>query len=170
MHLCSEIIYSLKKGFIMRKATILMAVVLIASMQACTQTEDVPGKVKTAFAEQFSNTTKISWDKENETEWEAEFKMNGKEYSANFDNNGNWKETEYEIEESEIPTVVKNTLNSEFVDYEVDDIEVSETPEGVFYEFELEKGRDEIDVIINKNGNIINSDKEDNNNDNENED
>ena len=41
----------------------------------------------------FQNATKVKWDQEEENEWEAEFKMNGDEMSASFDNAGNgWKQ------------------------------------------------------------------------------
>jgi len=75
-------------------------IVGIATLQSCGQS--VPEKVKSAFAGKFPNASSVKWDKENDEEWEAEFKMDGKEYSANFTVDGNWKETEYEIKKSEI--------------------------------------------------------------------
>lgn len=73
----------------MKNVFFVIAVVAIFSLNACGQTsKDVPENIKTAFSQKFPNATKVKWDKENEKEWEAEFKMDGKECSVNFDNNG----------------------------------------------------------------------------------
>jgi hypothetical protein len=94
----------------------------------------------------------VKWDKENESEWEAEFKMDGELYSANFSTDGLWKETEHEIEESAIPAIVKQTLESEFAGYEIEEAEISETAEGIVYEFALENDDQEMEVAIAPNG------------------
>ena len=134
---------------------ILMVLASTMAFTACGQKSNVPAKVKTAFTEKFPNATKISWDKENAKEWEAEFKMNGKEYSANFDNNGNWKETEYEVEKSDIPSDVKSTLDSDFNGYKIEEAEISETESDKVYEFQLEKGKTNIEVAISPDGSIV---------------
>lgn len=103
----------------------------------------------------FPNAYKVAWEKENEMEWEAEFDQYGKEYSANFANDGSWLETEYELGTSDLPSAVQNTLDSEFSDYEIKEAELSETSEGVKFEFELEKGETEIEVTIHAAGLII---------------
>ena len=134
----------------------MVAMMIVA--QSCAQTtaeKEVPAKVKTTFSQKFPNAKRVKWDKESETEWEAEFKLNGKEYSANFASDGTWKETEYEIKESEIPLEVKNTIDNEFAGYEIDEVEISETTEGKIFEFELEKGKTEMEVAIYPNGKIV---------------
>jgi hypothetical protein len=77
---------------------------------------------------------------EDEKEWEAEFKLEGKEYSANFLTNGTWKETEYEIKKSDIPEAIKQTLAQDFDGYNMEEAELSETAEGKHYEVAVEKG------------------------------
>ena len=140
----------------MKNLSILFAFTLLVGFSACAQSKkEVPSKVKTAFNQKFPNATKIKWDKENDTEWEAEFKMNGKEYAANFDEDGTWIETEYEIEISELPAFVQSTLNTEFKDFKIEEAEVSETANGKVYEFEIEKGKIEKEVAIDLNGKVI---------------
>jgi len=138
----------------MKKVTILFALVIMVFSQACATTGTPPSKVKSAFAKKFPTAKKVKWDKENDTEWEAEFKMNGKEYSANFINDGTWKETEFEIKKSEIPTAVKTTLDKEFAGYKIEEVEVSETVNGKVYEFALEKGEEELEIAISPNGKV----------------
>jgi uncharacterized membrane protein YkoI len=81
--------------------------------------------------------------------------MNNNEYSANFNNKGNWLETEYEFEMKDIPAAVKSTLDNEFASYEIEENEVSENAEGTFYEFELEKDETEMEVVIDQSGKVV---------------
>ncbi len=133
----------------------MLGTVMILS-QACAQNEaNVPQKIKTTFAQKFPTAQKVKWDKENETEWEAEFKMNGEEYSANFNSDGTWKETEHEIEISDVPTTVKQTLDSEFAGYDIEEVEISETVDGKVYEFALEKDEIDMEVAISSDGTVV---------------
>ena len=140
----------------MKRVTILMAVVIIVLSQACAHTNSqVPAKVKAAFNQKFPDAKKVKWDKENANEWEAEFKMNGKEYSANFTSNGTWKETEYEIKKSDIPAAVKQTLDNDFAGFDIEEAEISVTPGGKVFEFALEKDEVDMEVAISSNGKLL---------------
>ncbi len=69
----------------MKNLVVVLAAALFISLTACAQTpKDLPVKVKTSFDQKFPGVQKVKWSKENATEWEAEFKMAGKEYSANY--------------------------------------------------------------------------------------
>ncbi len=129
--------------------------ILFTTFSACGQKSTVPGNVKAAFLQKFPTVKKVSWDKENDTEWEAEFKMNGQEYSANFSSEGVWMETEYEINKKDIPTAVKQTLDSEFNGYDIEEAEISETTQGKVYEFALEKSDTDMEVAISPEGNVM---------------
>ena len=125
------------------------------ALTACGQKENVPAKVKTAFEQKFPSATKVNWDKENATEWEAEFKMDSKEYSANFSSDGKWLETEYEISKSAIPQAVNSTLENDFSGYKIEKTEMSETADGKVYEFELKKGKSNLEVAISPDGKVV---------------
>lgn len=116
------------------------------------EAENTPKAVETAFQQKFPDAKKVKWEKENENEWEAEFEMNGKEYSANFLSDGTWKETEYEISLSEIPEEVMHTIDAQFPDHEVEEVELSERALGNVYEFELESADEEVEVEITADG------------------
>ena len=143
------------------------------SMMACAQNSESPKAVTEAFAKKFPTATSVKWDKESETEWEAEFKMNKVEFSANFLQDGTWKETEHEIEEKDVPQNVKDALMSAFSGYDIEEVEVSETAKGLVYEFGIEKGHTEMEVAINQNGTIVRketkkaADEDDDKNDND---
>ncbi|WP_431160796.1 PepSY-like domain-containing protein [Flagellimonas beolgyonensis] len=131
-----------------------LAALLGLALFAFASNRSVPLRVKAAFVKKFPHVKKVKWDKESDAEWEAEFKMDGMEYSANFLEDGTWKETEHEIKIKDIPDTVKATLNSEFAGYEIEEAEISETVDGLTYEFEIEKGEEELEVAIDAQGKV----------------
>ena len=140
----------------MKNLVLIISITILFSLSACGQKKDeVPENVKTAFNQKFPNATKVKWGKENSSEWEAEFKMDGMEYSANFNNDANWLETEYEIEVNDLPELVKSTIVKEFKDYKIKESEISETAEGKVYEFEIKKGEERLEVAIDKEGKVV---------------
>ena len=144
----------------MKNLFLVIAVTAILSLNACGQTsKDVPANIKTAFSQKFPDATNVKWDNENEKEWEAEFKMDGNEYSANFDINATWMETEYEISETEIPGTVKTTIEKEFAGYKIEESELCETADGKVYEFALIKDKVETEVAIDMNSKVVNKEQ-----------
>tara|TARA_R110001592_G_scaffold162584_2_gene395988 strand:+ start:122049 stop:122519 length:471 start_codon:yes stop_codon:yes gene_type:complete len=140
------------------KNLMLITVLLVAfSMQSCakkTDSKNVPDKVLSAFNAKFPDAKKVEWEMESDSEWEAEFKWNGKEYSANFSTDGEWRETEYGIKETEIPSNIRAILDQNFSDYEIEEPEVAETSSGKSYEMEIEVGKEEYEVTIDTKGNL----------------
>jgi len=134
----------------------ILAVFLSAMvLSACGQKENVPSNVKTAFEQKFPDATKIDWDKENATVWEAEFKMNSNEYSVNFSSDGKWLETEYKIKESDLPNQIKSTIDTKFGDYNIEDAEVLETTAGKVFEFQMEKDGLGMEIVISPDGEVV---------------
>jgi len=76
--------------------------------------KDLPAQVKTAFNNKFPGATHIKWEKENKKEFEANFKMNNAEVSANFGLDGTWVETETTIPSSELPAAVTDAVKTKF--------------------------------------------------------
>jgi len=112
---------------------------------------EVPQTVKDAFAAKFPEAKKVSWEMEDETTWESEFKLNGTEYSANFLNDGTWVETEYELKKSELPSSILELLSSEYKGYKIEEIEVAETLDSKLFEVILEKGEEHWELIFDSN-------------------
>jgi hypothetical protein len=140
----------------MKTQTAFLSALVFFGITACGQSgKEVPVTVKSAFSQKFADATSVKWGKENDREWEAEFKMNGMAYSANFENSGAWIETEYKISLKEIPEAVKATLDKESAGAEVKESEVSETKEGKAYEFIIGKAVGETELVIDSSGNIL---------------
>lgn len=139
----------------MKTIRVLLTVLLTSVMVSfCSAGEKVPQKIKDAFAQKFPTAKSVKWDKESATEWEAEFKMNSIKYSANFSEQGIWKETEHEIAEKDLPAAVKKALTDAFAGYKTEEIEMSETASGTVYEFGIEKGQKKMEVAIDASGNV----------------
>ncbi|WP_410004971.1 PepSY-like domain-containing protein [Aequorivita nionensis] len=139
----------------MKTIKVIVAVLISSVMFSfCSAGEKVPQKVKDAFAKKFPTAKSVKWDKESANEWEAEFKMNKMEYSANFSEDGIWKETEHEISENDLPESVKKALADGFPSFKTEEMEISETTSGTVYEFEIEKDETDMEVAIDASGKI----------------
>ncbi len=140
----------------MKNLFLVIAVAAIFSLTACARSgKSVPAKVKTAFSQKFPNAKKVSWDKENAHEWESEFKMNGTADSASFATDGTWKETEYRVKSADLPAAVKSTLKTKFKEYDLEIVEVSETPEGKVFEMKLENDEHNMEVVMDGHGKVL---------------
>lgn len=138
----------------MKTITIIMAMAF-GMLSFAAGTENAPEKVQNAFKEKFPTATNVKWEKENDKEWEAEFKIAGKAYSANFSAEGTWMETEYEIAVKDLPANVKAILNDQFKDYEIEEAERVETPTFKGYEVEIEKGEITMEVMLDDAGKVL---------------
>lgn len=146
--------------------TVLFAVAIGFGIYSFETNEDAPQKVIEAFAKKFPATKKVKWEKESNTEWEGEFQINGMECSANFLVDGTWLETEQEIKKKSIPANIKTALIIHFLDYKIKEAELLKTSDGSFYEFKLIKNKEELEVVVDIDGIILNKkiksrDKED---------
>lgn len=140
----------------MKKLILGIAAMAMLSLTVAAQpVKNVPAKVKSAFTQKFSKATDVKWGKEGKAEWEAEFKLGGKSYSANFDNQGVWKETEYSIPDSEIPATVKTSIEKGYAAYKMKGTDVSETPKGKVYEITFVKGNKKMEVAFDTNGKVV---------------
>jgi len=134
------------------KKSIFMIAALAFGLFACAQTP--PKAVTDNFAKKFSSATKVKWDQEEENEWEAEFKMNGTEMSASFDNAGKWMATEAELSEKDLPAAVLKAVKAAYGDWKIEDVESIETPEMKGYELGIEKGKEELEITVTADGKI----------------
>ena len=109
-----------------------------------------------AFQDKYPDAKDVEWEKESDTEPEAEFDLNDEEMSANFSPDGTWLETETEIKEDDLPEAVKSTLKAEFADYELEESEKIATPEyAEAYEVELEQREATLEVMLDNSGKVL---------------
>jgi hypothetical protein len=121
---------------------------------ACSQ-KNPPENVKKEFSQKFADAKSVKWDSEEANEWEAEFKINGTEMSACFDNTGKWLETEAEVKAKDLPSAVTNTLKNEFSGYKIGESSTIENPEKKGFEIALKNKETELTVIIGSDGTVL---------------
>ncbi|MBE9492388.1 MAG: PepSY-like domain-containing protein [Bacteroidetes bacterium] len=155
------------------KNLILFVFVVLLCITACGQIS-APSAVQKAFDTKYPKAENIKWEQEEANDWEAEFKLDGKEMSAIFDNSGKWLETETEVKKKDLPAEVFKSLSIEFDGFEIDEVEFVEKPDFKGYEIALEKEETEVEVLVTKTGEItikkVNAEDEDEDDENEDED
>lgn len=148
----------------MKKIILLLLSVALCNNSAYSQkiaAEKVPASVITAFKTKYPTVTKSTWELENKTEFEVNFKLDGKKVSANFDNTGNWLETETEIKVSALPESILSILKSDFEGFKIEEASKIESfKNGICFETEIEKGKETFDVLFSADGKVISKTKE----------
>lgn len=146
----------------MKKNLFVLLCAATMSMSASAQkiaTNKVPASITTAFKSKFPSATHIVWEKEN-ADYEANFKVNGKEMSASFDNSGNWLETETELKVADLPAAVQQILKKDFANYKVNEAsQIESVKNGNSYEAEIAKGKETFDVLFASDGKVISKTK-----------
>lgn len=137
----------------MKKSISLIYSIVGLTIVSCAQ--GTPTAIQEAFKSKFPTAKYVKWEKENETEWEAEFKLDGIAYSANFDGDGTWKETEHSVKTSDLPLAIKSTLIKDFQAYKIEEIEMVEKPSFKGYDIEIEKGEEHLELVFDMNGKLI---------------
>lgn len=118
---------------------------------------NVPSAVKTAFTKSFPQVKNVSWELEDSTLYEAEFKQNGKEFSVVYDKDGIWLETAEEIKFEEAPAALKAYKDSLYTVWHIQELEIIESPMAPkHYELEIEKEQNECILVFDMNGAFIN--------------
>ena len=99
-----------------------------------------PAAVKTAFAKKFPGIT-AKWEEEN-GKFEANFKQQGHEMSALFDNSGTMEESEMEIKTGELPSAVITYISQHYKGAAIKEAaKITKASGEVNYEAEV-KGKD----------------------------
>ncbi|TSA32584.1 MAG: hypothetical protein D4R64_15705 [Porphyromonadaceae bacterium] len=143
----------MKNNFIYAPLTILA---LLVMFPACAQKKDVPEAVKKAFVSRFAEAKSIKWSSESVTEFEAEFKLNGNEMSANFDPQGTWMETESELTASDLPPTVLKSIQTDFNGFKIKEIAKIETPDqGISFEVAIKKAKEQFELVLDGSGKLL---------------
>ena len=152
----------------MQRIIFILLAIALMSNTACSQqkTIDVPAAVMAAFNAKFPGINKVKWEMENEKEYEAEFKFNKQEMSANFDKEGNWLVTEIEIKINELPASVQATLKTDFTGFKIKKAyKLENADNGNRFEVEIEEGKESLEVLFTSDGKLISQEKIDEEND-----
>jgi Putative beta-lactamase-inhibitor-like, PepSY-like len=133
----------------------LLALLLPLSINALFA-QKAPAAVQKAFAEKFPTVKRVSYDREKNGDYEAEFKVNGLETSANFTADGKWLETEKTIATSALPAEIVTAIKTQYPNAKIVGAAQIETLEkGTLYEADLKTGIKKQEVLLDAKGNFV---------------
>ena len=139
----------------MKKIT-LLGLSLLFTLGALAQETKTTKEVENAFTAKFPKATNVKWDKENATEYEANFINNGIEYSANFSIDGKWLETESPETFENLPVNIQTAFNNSHKGVKIKAVAKIETlNSGIQYEIEVKKGLKTVEYLYNSEGKLI---------------
>ncbi len=125
-----------------------------------TSTTEVPDNVQRAFAAAHPGVSP-AWEKQSYG-YEAEFVKDGIEYEVEFSDAGQWLETEYEVtQDYQFSLLVLDKVKREHPGWALTKREVEITPQGKFYEVEIEQGGQQIELYFDERGNKAQNSNED---------
>lgn len=141
------------------KATIfstLLAAVLFTACNRELRESNVPSVVKNTLAASFSYTGPVDWEKQ-QGNYEAEFGKDSLDYKALISPAGALLRYKQPITPNELPQPVQQTLQAQYRDYGVEDLERVVRGSEAYYQLELEKGLKELQLVVTADGAITNA-------------
>lgn len=124
---------------------------LFAQSEGKTKKVIVPTEVKAAFAKEFP-AKKANWEME-DSNYEAEFRMNGNDASALYDTKGHQKALEIAINKEELPANVMLYLKKNYPSNKITETaKITDDKKEITYEVEIKKERKLYDVLFNSKG------------------
>lgn len=142
------------------KTIIITVAVIVLSMNAASAQKvkeaEVPKAVVTSFQTHFKGAKADAWDKEKNGEFEAEFKMNKVEMSANFSADGKLMETEEEIATATLPKSATEYITKNYAGIKIEEAaKITDSTGKITYEAEVKKGKEEIELLFDATGTFI---------------
>ena len=115
----------------------------------------IPENVKNSFSSGFESASNVKWHKEKLQEYTADFKMNGENATATFDNQGNLVRSKIMITENDLPMTVINAVSKKYPGYHFGKIEQINTMSATSYEIKVKKGMKSHKVLYGANGQVV---------------
>jgi hypothetical protein len=104
------------------------------------QIRKIPAEVTEALKQKYPDASNVTW-KDKLTAFSAGFEINNEKYEARFTDKGEWKNTDKEITESDLPVEVKDGLSkSKYADWGLKSVTHIDLPDNkVHYRIQVAK-------------------------------
>ena len=107
-----------------------MAGLFFAFNTASAQLRKIPAEVTESLKSKYPSASAVEW-KDKITVFQADFQMNGEKYEARFNSDGQWQETEKNVDQDKLPPAVKEGFNkSKYTDWEMKEVSYIEKKDG----------------------------------------
>ena len=113
----------------------------------------IPAEVLKSFEQLYPNTTVKEWEKIGYF-LKAEFYVGQLETEVWFTYDGKWIRSSSDYEGT-LPQAVTDYIAQHYADYTIDDIHWVEIPDNQYFEIDIEKGEEEFELSIQKDGTFI---------------
>ena len=121
------------------------------------QVRKIPSEVTEAFKEKYPNATHVEWH-DKLSNFSAVFESENINYVARFNSKGEWQLTENEIEESDLPELVRDGFDkSKYAEWEIGMIHKIELADGSF-QYRIEAIKNDVvkkNLSFNSEGRLI---------------
>jgi hypothetical protein len=116
----------------------MLGILSVGMLQA--QLRKIPSEVTDAFKAKYPSATNVEW-KDNVSNFEAEFKMNDAECTAQFSSKGEWKESTKKMSFDALPAAVKDGFKkSKYNDWKTGSVRmIEENDKKTLYKIYAEK-------------------------------
>lgn len=148
----------------MKKYILVLAAACVSASVSAQHisTDKVPAPVTAAFKSKFPDAAKVKWEIENKNEYEAEFELKGSEMSTSYDPSGKWLQTETDIQVTELPSAVTASIHKDFPDHKINEAsKISSLKYGTCYEAEVQKGKEQLDIVFSAEGKLLSKEQSD---------
>lgn len=115
---------------------------------------EVPEAVKNVFTKENTSATDIEWERDMDN-YKVEFDMGRMEHEIWYTADGNIIKRENDIPQSDLPQAIRDIIESNYPGYRLDDIEMTWQDDATTYKVELEKGKEEWEVVFDADGKIL---------------
>jgi len=123
----------------------------------------VPQVVVDAYKAKFSIAEKTSWEIDYD-KYVADFSVGKNDFSAKFDKDGKWLETDTYIKPSDLPKNILKEVQKKYGElsaYKIEDAEKVEKEKETTYELEVKRGEDTYLLEYAENGDLLTDEKRD---------
>lgn len=135
----------------------ILVVVIVTFSCINSVSGQAPEAVKKTFQKMYPGEDDPDWHKDDHGYYEANFKIDGIKYRADYNADGTWVETETSIDEDDLPKAIQKVIKEKFDDEEITEVEkVQSAAKGLFYDVEFKRKGKNKDVEFKADGTIIN--------------
>jgi hypothetical protein len=121
------------------------------------QVRKIPSEVTEAFKEKYPDATNVEW-RDKLSSFSAVFESDNQRYEARFNSKGEWQLTENEIEEGDLPEIVKEGYDkSKYADWELGRIDKIELADGTI-QYRMEAIKNDVrkkNLYFNSEGRLL---------------
>lgn len=133
-----------------------LAGLTLASCNPDLEESKVPSVVKNTVVSKFSYGGPVDWEKA-QGNYEAEFGADSLGYKALISPQGALLRYKEPLALNELPPAVLQTLQSQYRDHGVEDLEKVVRGREAYYQLELEKGLKELQLVLTADGSVTNA-------------